>query len=367
MMDLHLRIKNLSVQLDDFALQDIDLDIQDGEYFVLLGPTGSGKTILLEAIAGIIPPSSGSIQLAGREIVHDLPETRGLGFVYQDFALFPHLNVERNISFGLDNKRKNLQKRSAYKKVMEEKVQEISSLLHITNLLDRTPDSLSGGEKQRVAIARALVMDPKVLLLDEPLSSLDPESRESVQSELKKIHQDLGTTTLHITHNFEVAAALADRIGIIMDGSIVQIGPPREVFRQPVNEKVAQFVGVRNIFRGQHYKGSDDCGYLQLDGFELASISDREGDVRASIRPEDILLSQENMISSARNNFWGIVTKISNRGSFSYITIRIPSPDQEGKDLDLVVLVTQSSVLDLDLEIGREVYAAFKASALHVF
>jgi molybdopterin-binding protein len=383
----HLSLRNIKLSLEDFSLQDLDLEIQKGEYFVLLGPTGAGKTVLLEALAGIIPLESGSILLEGTDITSQPPELRRVGFVYQDFALFPHLTVEGNIAFGLRNSWfspapawgsaanrspiPTLLRRGGWRKshqqAVKDKVLEISSLLKIEHLLDRKPNSLSGGEKQRVAMARALITEPEILLLDEPLSSLDPQTREGIQLELRQIHQALGTTTLHITHNFEVAAALADRIGVIMDGKIVQIGTPREIFRQPDHENVAQFVGVRNIFRGRHVVGEDGGGFLELDGFKFASISGLEGMVRASIRPEDILLSREPIQSSARNNFRGQVVEVSDRGSFSYITVRIPSSEQDGKDLDLIVLVTRRSADELALDPGQEVYAEFKASALHIF
>jgi molybdopterin-binding protein len=370
----HLLIRDLSVKLNDFILSDINLEVHKGEYFVLLGPTGAGKTVFLESIAGIIPLRSGTIHLNGDDITNSDLEFRKVGFVYQDYALFPHLTVEENIAFGLKNTgRSFLEDRSSpgektpQKLYIQNKVEEICSLFRITHLLHRKPDTLSGGEKQRVAIARALIINPRVLLLDEPLSSLDPETRESIQHELRLIHKKLGTTTLHITHEFEVAVALADRIGVMIDGKIIQIGTPREIFRQPHNELVARFVGVRNIFRGQHILDEDDCGYLKLNGFEFASISKLEGDVRASIRPEDILLSKQPLHSSARNNFKGKVIHISDRGTFSYVTVQLPSSKKDGETLDLVVLITQSSAEELSLVPEMDVQVVFKASALHIF
>jgi molybdopterin-binding protein len=370
----YLQVRNLSVQLKDFELLDQNLEVQEGEYFVILGPTGAGKTVLLETIAGIIFPRSGTIHLDGVDITNSDPELRKVGFVYQDYALFPHLTVEENIAFGLKHTgRSNLiQRASSGKKTSKKvdihnKVEEISSLFQITHLLDRNPVTLSGGEKQRVAMARALIINPRVLLLDEPLSSLDPEMREAIQHELRLIQHKLGATTLHITHDFEVAVALADRIGVMIDGKIIQIGTPREIFRQPDSELVARFVGVRNIFRGLHILDKDGCGYLKLDGFEFASISKLEGDVRASIRPEDILLSQQPLHSSARNNFKGKVIHISDRGSYSYVTVQLHSSKKEGKTLELVGLITQSSAEELSLKLDIDIQVAFKASTLHIF
>jgi molybdopterin-binding protein len=375
-----LEIRDLTISLGDFELHSIDLEVEKGEYFVLLGPTGAGKTLLLETIAGIQPLKSGRITLEGREVTALPPEARQIGFVYQDYALFPHLTVSDNIGYGMKYHRPGLQflrgnpahlesRRSIHpvSKSRAEWINQISALLKIIDLLDRKPDSLSGGEKQRVAMARALAANPSILLLDEPLRSLDPETRETIQEELKLIHQQLGTTTLHITHDFEVAAALADRVGVIMDGKIMQTGTAREVFSQPVNEQVAGFVGVRNIFRGEHFLDGEGKGRLQLTGFSLATISERTGRVRAVIRPEDILLSQQPLSTSARNNFKGDVVKIDDRGSVHYVTVRVPAPASGGRHLDLVVLVTRISIRELKIEIGSEIYAAFKASALHIF
>ncbi len=371
-----LKLKDINLSVGGFSLVNVNLEIQGGEYFVLLGPTGAGKTVLLEAIAGIKPVTSGTIWLGAEDVTDRPPEARGVGFVYQDFALFPHLSVEKNISFGLLNRSTKAEPRQLARversgrtssQNVRARVEQISSLFRISHLLDRKPEGLSGGEKQRVAMARALITDPQILLLDEPLSTLDPEIRELIQVELRRIHQELGTTTLHITHNFEVAAALADRIGVVMEGKIVQVGPPQEIFRQPVNESLARFVGVRNIFRGHHTIDREGGGHLQLDGLRLASISNLEGAARASIRPEDILLSRKSLVSSARNNFQGRVIQISDRGSFCYVTVRVTIPEQGGRSLDLIALVTQSSVQELGLELDQEIYAAFKASALHVF
>ena len=248
-----MEIKSLWVELEEFRLCDINLEIAAGEYFVVLGPTGAGKTVLLETIAGLHRPRRGRILLAGEDITHAPPERRGIGFVYQDYALFPHLSVAGNIAFGL-------RLRGMGRGEIEKRVAAIGRLLGIEHLLHRMPGTLSGGEAQRVALARALVIEPRLLLLDEPLSALDPETREGLQRELGRIHRELGTTTIHVTHDFEEAVALGDRIAVLREdrldeglreGRIVQVGRPEEIFRRPASEFVARFVGVRNIFRGQ--------------------------------------------------------------------------------------------------------------------
>lgn len=356
-----VEIRDLWVDLEEFRLCDINLDVADGEYFVVLGPTGAGKTVLLETIAGLHRPLRGRVLLAGDDVTHAPPERRGVGFVYQDYVLFPHLSVAGNIAFGL-------RLRGMSRGDIEERVAAISQLLGIEHLLHRRPGTLSGGEAQRVALARALVVEPRLLLLDEPLSALDPETREGLQRELGRIHRELGTTTIHVTHDFEEAVALGDRIAVLREdrvgdsrreGQIVQVGTPEEIFRRPANEFVARFVGVRNIFRGETHPAEDGYKLVSLDGLSIAVVTELEGPSHASIRPEEIVLSREPLLSSARNVFRGRIVAISDRGAIVYVTVRIPP--------DFVCMITRRSLEEMELREGMGVYIAFKASAVHVF
>ena len=356
-----VEIKGLWVELEEFRLCDVNLDIANGEYFVVLGPTGTGKTILLETIAGLHRPLKGRILLAGEDVTHAPPERRGIGFVYQDYALFPHLSVAGNIAFGL-------RLRGISRGDIEERVAAIGRLLDIEHLLHRMPGTLSGGEAQRVALARALVIEPRLLLLDEPLSALDPETREALQRELGRVHRELGTTTIHVTHDFEEAVALGDRIAVLKEdrvgdsrreGRIVQVGRPEEIFRRPANEFVARFVGVRNIFRGQARPAEEGYKLISVEGVEIAAVTGLEGPVHVSVRPEDIVLSREPLRSSARNAFRGRIVGLADRGTVVYVTVRVPP--------DFVCLITRRSLEEMGLEEGQEVNIAFKASAVHVF
>lgn len=234
----HLSIQNLSSNIGDFSLKNINLDIQDNEYFILLGQSGSGKTMLLETIAGL-NSCSGKILFKGKDISLVATEKRDIGFVYQDFALFPNLNVEENIRFS-----------SRYKKIedAENLFEDIVGFLKLENLLSRDTKDLSGGEKQRVAIARALFSRPKILLLDEPLSAIDPTFRNAIMKSLKDIHRKYGVITIHVTHNFREASYLADKIAIIMNGEIKQVGDAKKILNNPVNIEVASFLGFKNIF-----------------------------------------------------------------------------------------------------------------------
>lgn len=347
-----VQVRDLWVDLKEFHLRQINLEIAAGEYFVILGPTGAGKTVFLETIAGLHQPHQGHILLNGADVTDVPPERRSIGFVYQDYALFPHLSVAGNIAFGLKLRRMG-------RKAVEERVAAISRLLSIDHLLHRMPGTLSGGEQQRVALARALVVEPWLLLLDEPLSALDPETREGLQRELARLHQALGTTTIHVTHDFEEAVALGDRIGVVNEGRVVQVGSPEEIFRKPGSEFVARFVGVRNIFRGEIHPGEDGYRVLSLDGVKIAVVTDLVGQMHASIRPEDIIISREPLRSSARNCFQGRIVNIANKGTVVYVTVRVPP--------DFTCVITRRSLEEMELREGLEVYIAFKASAVHIF
>ncbi len=347
-----LRVSGLCVDLGEFHLREIDLDVASGDYFVILGPSGAGKTVLLEAIAGLQPVGKGQIVVDNEDVTEEQPEHRGIGFVYQDYVLFPHLNVAHNIAFGLKLRRMGRQ-------VVEERVVSISRLLGIAHLLHRSPETLSGGEQQRVALARALVVGPRLLLLDEPLSALDPETRQGLQRELMRVHQELGTTTLHVTHDFEEAVALGDRIAVLNRGRVVQVGSPEDIFRRPNSKLVARFVGVRNIFRGEVHVEADGFATLSVDGMSISVVTEVEGPAHGSIRPEEIVISRELLRSSARNCFHGHIVSIEDRGTVVYVTVRTPP--------DFVCIATRRSLEEMELREGMEVYIAFKASAVHVF
>jgi molybdopterin-binding protein len=347
-----LQIHNLSKDLGEFALRDVDLDIGPGEYLVIIGPTGAGKTILLETIAGIYPPDSGTIALKGRDITLLPPRERNICVVYQDYMLFTHLTVEENIAFGLVSRKMNRDE-------IRKRVLGAAQLLSIDHLLHRSPDTLSGGEQQRTAIARAIVMEPVLLLLDEPLSALDARTQAVLRKELRRLHTEYGITVMHVTHNFEEVFALADRVAVMHEGRIVQCGHPDEVFRKPASEFIASFTGGENIFQGtctyQNGVSAITVGELTI----ISTACNGEGNVYATIRPEDILISKESVKSSARNSFQGTITDMVNTGVLIKVTVDAGTP--------FVSLLTRQSSDQLRLKEGDEVYLTFKASAVHVF
>jgi molybdopterin-binding protein len=347
-----ITLKGLCVDLGEFLLQDINLDIEPGEYFIILGPTGAGKTVLLEAIAGLHPILRGEAWVDGREITKLKPEKRSIGIVYQDQVLFPHLSVEDNIAFGL-------KMRKCPKQEMKARIDNIAEIIGISHLLHRKPQTLSGGEQQRVALARALVTEPKVLLLDEPLSALDPETRERLQQELKKIHRRVRVTIIHVTHDFEEAVALGHHVAVLNEGRIAQVGTPEEVLRRPNSEFVARFALSRNIFAGEAKSEKDGYTTIDIEGTRLIATTEAEGEVHLSLRPEDILISKEQFRSTARNSFEGVVTEITDRGAVIYVTVSIPP--------DFVCLITRQSFEELELRKEVRVWLTFKASAIHIF
>jgi molybdopterin-binding protein len=347
-----IEVRDLWVDLGDFVLRGANLDISAGEYFVILGPTGAGKTVLLESMAGLYPLKRGRIWLSGQEVTGLRPEKRGISIVYQDQMLFPHLTVRDNITFGL-----KIRKSSPSE--VEQTLVWLSELLGIDHLLDRKPDTLSGGEKQKIALARALSVRPKLLLLDEPLSALDPNSREVLQRELRQIHEQYRVTTVHVTHDFEEAIALADRVAVIGDGSIQQIGTPEQIFRQPSSEFVARFAMVRNIFRGEVRSDEKEGALFEVDGTHLAVVTEQRGRCHASLRPEDIIVSHAPFPSSARNSFSGTITGVTDKGSTLLLTIKTPP--------DFVCLVTRNSFDAMELSVGKQIYITFKASAVNIF
>lgn len=347
-----IKINNLCRKFGDFLLNNINLKVEEGEYFVVLGPTGAGKTCLLETIAGIYGPDQGEIWLNGKEISKLPPEARNIGFVFQENALFPHLRVVDNIKYGL--KLKKLSSRE-----IEKKVGNILELLHLVQVKDAYPHSLSGGEKQRVALARALVLAPQILLLDEPLSAVHPNLKEKLQEELRRIHQELQITTIHVTHDFDAAISLADQIGIMDQGRIVQVGVPEKVFQKPNSEFVAQFVGCENLYKGDLVR-EDGLMRFKTKNLSFQVTAQREGQAYASLRPEDIIISKNPLMStSARNCIPGKIISFTEKGSLVKVVV------DTGETFKITI--TKKSLEELELKIGETIYLVFKVVAVHVF
>jgi len=273
------------------AVSDFSLDIEHGEVFGLLGQSGSGKTTLLRLTAGLEKPESGKILFDGNDITEKKADERGFGMVFQSHALFPHLNVHDNIAFGLKS-------RSVSKNIIDDKVNEMLALVHLSGYKNRRIEELSGGEQQRVAIARALAIEPKLLLFDEPFSNLDVTLRENTRNELREIVKKLGLTAIYVTHDQEEVFTLCDRIGVIHKGSLLQVGTPREIYSVPANVTVASFLGKNNLFQAMRLSKMKETTpeFQTLEGAHLILANLREGQklgainkpVTLAIRPEAI-------------------------------------------------------------------------------
>ena len=328
---LHL---DVVLPLRDFELA-VALTVEPGETVALVGPSGAGKTSVLRAIAGLVP-SRGEVS-CGVSWTKLAPEQRSVGFVFQDYALFPHLSVERNVRFGLPSNRL---------------LQGLLERFGIAHLAHAKPRALSGGERQRVAIARALARNPKVLLLDEPMSALDPHTRVDVRAELRAILRELGLPTLLVTHDFEDAASLADRIGVLVAGRLRQLAPPGELVAAPADSFVASLAGG-NVLRGIARPLPTGLTQVELEGGGVCYSTDlREGEVGVLVYPWDVALAHEQPEDSALNHVRGEIASIVPLGSRTRVRVG-----------PLTAEVTTASAERLGLVPGVRVVATFKATA----
>ena len=282
---LNISIKDITKKYGDFyALKEINLEVMSGEFLTLLGPSGSGKTTLLMALAGFTSPDYGSIKFGNEEVVLKPPHLRGIGMVFQNYALFPHMNVEQNV--GYPQKLRGVSKSS-----IKETVEEALSTVKLDGLGHRGVSELSGGQKQRVALARAIVFKPKILLMDEPLSALDKKLREEMQIELRHLHDSLNITTVYVTHDQKEALTMSDRIAVINEGSLMQLGTPTEIYNNPKNSFIADFIGESSLIA---IKVKDKCAQIGEVKLLVNHKVDFDGDYLLVIRPEKLFLSKGN-------------------------------------------------------------------------
>jgi ABC-type Fe3+/spermidine/putrescine transport system ATPase subunit len=298
-----LKLINVNRRLGDFALKDINLEISEGQYYVLLGRSGSGKTQLLELIAGLGHPDNGTIVLDNIDITRQRIQDRKIGIVFQDYAVFPHMTVFGNIAYPL--KVRNMDKKS-----ISEKVEKAAITMNIRHILDRSTDKLSGGELQRVALARTLITSPRLLLLDEPFSSLDTSLKDDLKRLLRNLNKS-GQTIIHVTHDYGDALSLAKRVGVIHNGSIIQEGSVDEVFKNPSNRFVARYAGIRNFFKAEV---SGDAGVITAITKHNVSFK-LEGqmpvkDALLIIKSDVITLSREMPADSEFNIIPGKISEI---------------------------------------------------------
>lgn len=336
-----IEIENLTLKTGIFQLS-IDASIKDSEYFVLLGMTGSGKTLLLECLCGLRESLSGTVVISGKDITHSSPRDRRIGYVPQEGALFGHLSVDENIAFGL-------RVSGLTKQRINTRVKETAELLGISHLLGRRIKGLSGGERQRIALARAIICSPSVLLLDEPVCALDEFTREGVCRELKKLQRELRIPVIHVCHSFEEASLIADKIGIMQNGRIAQTGTIEQVQSYPVNEYVARMLKLENLFSGVGVSESRvECNGMMLRGRVKA------GRVDFVIRPWQIKLGEADGLG---NRLEGVVAEIYNVGPAHKVRL--------GGSLPLVFYV--SRLEGEGLEEGMRVGVSFPEDAVYMY
>jgi ABC-type Fe3+/spermidine/putrescine transport system ATPase subunit len=394
-----IRIEGLEVRTGDFLLHIDDLSLENSEFLVILGPTGAGKTVLLETVAGLRRPIKGRLWLGGREVTHEPPERRHAGFVYQDYALFPHLSVSSNIAFGLRHTRKDRRAqgggghpegrchggfrghekdgRHGRNAKKADRVRELATLLSIEHLLERYPEGLSGGEQQRVALARALAVEPDVLLLDEPLSALDRQTRGELRGELKRLQRESGVTVMHVTHDLDEALALGSTMAVLVDGRLLQVGAPGDVVRFPSDVQVARLLGLTNVFpaRRGDAQGRDprqERWRVRLEGGrEILTDTVRPGvslePFHVVIRPEEIMLlafgespagPAASLGSPTENLLEGIIRDIQIRSVHASVKVEVPPM--------FTVHVLRPQVERMKLEVGSRVALWIPPPVVHI-
>ncbi len=305
---------------DVTAVAGINLDMPPGEFFSLLGPSGCGKTTTLRLIAGFERPDEGQILLDGVDMVQTPPHRRNVNTVFQNYALFPHLTVEENVAFGLRYK-------SIGKHEQRQRVGDALALVRLEGFEKRRPSQLSGGQQQRVALARALILNPAVLLLDEPLGALDAKLRKALQIELKALQEEVGITFIYVTHDQEEALTMSDRLAVMSNGRVEQVGTPSEVYEEPSTAYVADFLGVSNLMDGRADGGNGDgTAKVRLGEFELAASkgeTDARGDVKIVIRPERVHLEEPG--TTGENRVPGMVERVVYVGSTMQVIVHLAS------------------------------------------
>jgi molybdate/tungstate transport system ATP-binding protein len=334
----------------DFRLEDVSFVVPSGSWGVVIGPAGSGKTTLLETIAGVVPLVAGRVKMDGRDVTFAPVNDRGVGLVYQHAYLFPHLSVRENVAYGAASPADGA---------------EMAERLGIAELGSRHVASLSGGERQLVALARALAQRPRVLLLDEPFSALDPKRRGITRRVVRDVHRARATTVLQVTHDFAEAGLLGEVTVLLDGGRVLQSGPSAEVFRRPVTPYVAEFLGAENVLAGAVVGESVVDGARRAVEFRcgelvFAAVSDAPtGPCHAVIRGEEVTISRSPQASSARNHFAGLVTEVATYGAYARVSVEV-------QGVPLVALLTLPSLRDLALAPGSEAYVSFKAFAVHL-
>jgi ABC-type sugar transport system ATPase subunit len=344
-----IRLEGVSCEWPEFAIRDITLELQNGEYLTIVGPTGAGKTLLLELILGIHCPDKGRIFLDGVDVTHTPPEKRGIGMVYQDYLLFPHLNVARNMAFGLRYKQ-NLATES------ESRIQKTARLLGIEHLLHRYPATLSGGEKQRVAIGRALVTEPRLLLLDEPLSALDWRNARRLRAEIQNLHRTQKLTIVHVSHDLAEVRAFGGQIALIDEGMLKALGSAEDMLRRPPTAFAANFFGCVNLFEA---RCAEDSAWVQAGPLKAQHSGPDGSRFHIVVHPDEVTLLPHS-VEDGPNRLRAVVSNLTDEGSYVSVAINV-----NGIEEPIIVYTNRHTVSSLSLAPGSPV-AADAGENLHV-
>ena len=340
---LNISINDITKKYGDFfALKDVSLEIKSGEFLTLLGPSGSGKTTLLMVLAGFTRPDYGSVKFGEEEVVLKPPHLRDIGMVFQNYALFPHMNVEQNIGYPQKLRGKS-------KSEIKESVAEALSIVKLDGLGHRGVSELSGGQKQRVALARAIVFKPQILLMDEPLSALDKKLREEMQIELRQLHDSLTMTTVYVTHDQKEALTMSDRIAVINDGELKQLGSPNEIYSNPSNAFIADFIGESSLLPT---KTIDNKAYLGQSEILVNKTITRDGEFLLVIRPEKLFIADGK--EKDTNIFTGTITESIFQGESQLVVIKL-DPNNFGDQLLRMRLPNGTSVEVNAPKVGEEI------------
>ncbi len=332
-------------------MKNINLAIADAEYLVLLGPTGAGKTLLLETIMGFYEPDRGRIIIDDQEVTDLAPEKRGIGYVPQNSVLFPHLTVRQNIAFGL--------KMQGAEKVRQDKtVDHIIDLVNLKSIEHRSPASLSGGEKQKVALARVLAIDSKLVLLDEPLASVDVETARQLRYELRRLHKEQGKTVIHVTHSLIEGFGLADKIALMRAGEIVQVGNVKELLAKPKNEFAARLLGYENVFRAKIVQTERDFSILDVEGVKFRVSGEVEHVGLVAVRPEDITVELSPITDLNANVLRANILDYTDLGPIVMMDTNAGLP--------MKVVLAKSSFIEKGLETGKEIWLKFKGTSVKI-
>ncbi len=359
-----VQLQHITKRYEDVtAVDDMNLEIEDGEFVTFVGPSGCGKSTTMETIAGLTLPTEGNVLIGDRDVTNLPPKDRGISMVFQNIALFPHMDVYDNISFGLRLRKYDQEE-------IDRRVENAADVVQLDGMMDRMPDEMSGGQRQRVAIARAIVRNPEVFLMDEPLANLDAKLRVHMRTELQRLHKELDTTIIYVTHDQAEAMTMSDRIAVINAGQLQQIDPPLVCYNEPANVFVAGFIGSpsMNFIEGEVTESGFSSEHIDLE-FDIDDNPARVGDrVTLGVRPEDVYIADSNASIEDRSaRFPAYSDVIEPMGNEIFVYLKLDEGGRVRMDEDADDQVLMSIDPDVPIEEDQEIDLVFDRSKLHLF